>query len=617
MCGISGAVSFQRSESELERLVSGFVAGQMRRGPDHQAQISHTFNQARVVLGHNRLSIIDLSDTAHQPMWDTSNRWCVVYNGEIYNYLELRDELKNLGHEFKTQSDTEIILEAFKAWGVAGIEKFNGMFAFALLDVETQKLFLVRDRFGVKPLFYTQHNNALAFASSAKVLANTFESSANLDYVARGIHYLEYENSGNTSPYENILALPAGHFAEINLQQNISPKIHRYYHLQQKVEQLRAKHDNLSLADAIEQLDALLNSAIGLRLRADVPLAVSLSGGLDSSSIAVLAAKQHPEVVGFCYGQPSDASSEGPIVAELLQHTKLQINYIWPESTPQNIQTAFSETLEAQEAPFPSLSILAQNMVYKTAKNFGIKVLLGGQGGDEAFMGYRKFQLFQLRHLINTKQYILALQFLGSLTSMLLAELPQMGMYWQNRNRYTTNSGSNSNLVLAKSTLDLGLNNSEPWQRQASDVTDHSLPTLLRYEDRNSMYHSIESRLPFLDFRIIEFGLALPEQFKLNDGYGKWIMRQIMKSKIPASIWAAKYKRGFDVKQKWIEAGLGNMLRSTIEDSLPSVQAFLKPNTDIGAVFDNQSLQHSPTALPEAITLVWLASRKFGQLETQ
>ncbi|GAO74053.1 asparagine synthase (glutamine-hydrolyzing) [Meiothermus ruber] len=608
MCGIAGAFSTSQPMPELTKLVGKIVNSQLPRGPDHQAVVELPQPAGQLVLGHNRLSIIDLSEHSNQPLWDHSRRYCIVFNGEIYNYLELRAELQALGHRFQTQGDTEVILEAYKAWGKQAWERFIGMFAFALLDTQAGQLWLVRDRFGVKPLFYHLQHGLLAFASSTEALAQHFGLSPNLEYVSRGLFYYVYEDDSEISPYTGLHALPAGHHACVQLSQpSIEPQ--PYYDLKSRVEQKIQALRGMDEKALLEELEATLHSAVQLRLRSDVPLAVSLSGGLDSSLVAALAAQQHQRVVGFCYGHPQAPRSEGPLARELAQKAGIEVHFVWPELSKERLIQAFEKTLAAQDAPFPTLSILAQNFVYEAARNEGYKVLLGGQGGDEGFMGYRKFFLFQLRYLLAQKQYLELAGFALGLARLLSAELYKLGLFWQNRQRYF-GGPTQGNLRLPSVRLVLGTDHRQaPWLRQMLDVTRYSLPTLLRYEDRNSMGHSIESRLPFLDYRVLELGLALPVHLKLRHGYGKWALRQVAQGKIPDSIRTARYKRGFDVTQSWLAAGLGSHLQEQIQAAETVLREVLAPNLNLAQTYSPAQMQQQPHRLAEAISLVWLARK--------
>lgn len=608
MCGIAGIVT-HKTDGNAQSIIHAMVASQQSRGPDHQAITNIKTENKSLWFGHNRLSIIDLSDEANQPMWDVTGRYCIIYNGEIYNYLELREELINSGAIFNTKSDTEVILNAIVAWGLDALNRFNGPFAFALYDKAKEQLFLARDRFGKKPLYYAIINNSFYFSSTPKVIVNQLKLKPNLHYAARGLKYLVYEDDSDISPYEGLYSLQSAHYLCFDLRsEQLTPQIKKYYDLEQSVVEKQHSMTNYSERQLLDLLLETLTDALKIRLRADVPIGVSLSGGLDSTSVAALLAKEHKNIIGFSFAHPEESKSEGPLVKELAKHINIQTNYIWPSA--KEIVQALIPTLQSQQAPFPGLSIIAQYLVYQRVRECGIKVLLGGQGGDEAFMGYRKYQLFYFQQLLRQKRFLASIQFLLNLTPMFAAELGRAKLYWQQRHRYKTNTDFTMGIQLPEASvgsLSLAINN-ELWQRQMLDVTRFSLPTLLRYEDRNSLGNSVESRLPFLDYRVIELGLALPAALKLRAGYGKWPVREIMKNRIPESIRTARYKRGFDVPMmSLVQAGLGNNLRQLLQDNLGSLKDYLPANSSIDRMFSDQRIMQRSATIAEAITLLWLS----------
>lgn len=608
MCGIAGSYSAVLTD-EMSRVVHSIVQSQFARGPDHQAIEKTITEQCNLVLGHNRLSVIDLSKAANQPLWDSSQQYCIVYNGEIYNYLELRAELIVLGYQFNTVSDTEVVLNAFKQWGIDAINKFNGPFAFALFEKNNSRLWLVRDRFGVKPLYYYLKNNILYFASTSNAIATYFGLQPNLEFIARGLHYYVYEDDGDATHYQQLYALLPGHYlkAEINPHKCLTYQVSKYYDLQTNVSTLKESLSNLSMVEMLHVLADRLKQAVKLRLRSDVPVGVSLSGGLDSSTVAALVAENCTDIMGFTFGHPAARRSEGPLVRTLANKLNFSVEYIWP--TVEEMVKVFSKVLQAQDAPFASMSIVAQYMVFQQVKEKGIKVLLGGQGGDEGFMGYRKYHVFWLQQLLREKRYLEALSFSLQFLSLCTAEVRQAKHYWQQRSRYLKNKKQNIDLCLPKnSAIFLGLRkSSDIQQRQLEDITKISLPTLLRYEDRNSMSNSVESRLPFMDYNLIELGLAFPESIKLRDGYGKWAVREITRDKIPEEIRTARYKRGFDVPfSALIAAGLGKAMRAQLNGNYRSIKEFLIFPGNIDEIFSDQQFLHRPNKITEAITLLWL-----------
>jgi len=611
MCGISGIFSNVITEQH-QVLIDSILKSQFSRGPDAQAKLTMQANHSQAILGHNRLSIIDLSEQANQPMWDTTHRYCISYNGEIYNYIELREELVRLGYQFNTHSDTEVILNAFAYWGISALDRFMGPFAFALVDSQTDHIWLCRDRFGVRPLFYVILNNILYFASTTKELAKYFNVKPNLSYVAQGLKYLVYEDGSDNSAYEKIISLLPGSYlqAQLNIAGTLSFKMSKYYDLEINVANqahiLPMNNTNYML----ELIAHTLENAVSIRLRTDVPLALSLSSGLDSSSIASLVSQTHANPIGFSFGHPNYANTEGPLIEKCAKFLNINMQYVWP--TADEMIEGLYKTIEIQDAPFSSLSIVAQYLLYKKVNSCGIKVLLGGQGGDESFMGYKKFLLFWVQHLVKQKKYIAVAKNVFQLLPMLFAELSSIGIYWRHRHRYLNHKQHGSTLTLSESTS-LNLTSNNLLKRQMQDVTQFSLPTLLRYEDRNAMANSVESRLPFLDHRLVELGLALPEAFKLQKGYGKWPIREIMRDKIPNQIRLARYKRGFDISiHSLLKAGLGQSIRSTLNSNKQCINEFLKHSIKIESAFSDKQLLQRQHAMAEAITLLWLINKEIN-----
>ena len=595
-------------------MVQEMVESQYRRGPDHQGVEVVSGGRANVVVGANRLSIIDLRPEANQPMWDVEGRYCLVFNGEIYNYVELRKELAALGHSFSTRGDSEVILESFKEWGVRAAERFNGMFAFALFDRGEGCLYLFRDRFGVKPLYYFADENRLYFASTCGVIARHLRLEPNLEYVARGLRTWVYDY-GEISPYVGLKALKPAHYLKVTMSESgkLRAELNPYYRLDEQVAALIDSLARKPARELVELVADLFEDAVDIRFRADVPVGLSLSGGLDSSTIAAVAASGgHGDITGFTFGHPDDRRTEGSLARELGKRTGIEVRFINPGM--REIVDAYFKTLDAQGAPFASASGMGQYLVFEAVRAQGVKVLLGGQGGDEIFAGYRKFFVFHLRRLLRLRRIGEALAFTVSLAPLLAAEVGRTSMYWRLRHRYTRGSGVDTVLKLPEVGCEyIGYDPANPlWVRQMHDVMHVSLPTLLRYEDRNSMGNSVESRLPFLDYRLVEVALALPAAIKLRNGFGKWIVREIARGKIPEEIRAARYKRGFDVQQPdWIGQGLGTAMRGALRERLPEIKRFMEPNAKIDELFSDAQLKQRAAGFIEATTLIWLGDNSW------
>jgi asparagine synthase (glutamine-hydrolysing) len=566
MCGISGAIElkdFAKIDFSRDSFAHKSIA---RRGPDSYSFDSHDYEQYKVTLAHSRLSIIDLSAASNQPFYSQDRRYIVVFNGEIYNYIELRQELKSYGVHFETQGDTEVLLYSWIYWGQACLHKFNGMFSFAIYDSLNGELNLVRDRFGVKPLVYSfLSNGGLFFSTSSDAVASLSSNmKLDMDYLSRGYHYGIFEGIGDNTSYELVKYLEAGSIATISLQDGLKFSLNKWYDLKIEVEKKLALNVGKSYDQLMEECRYLMYDAVKVRLRSDVPVAVSLSGGVDSTIIAKIAKSISTDIEGFTFGSPSNPISEGELVELFATQNRIKVNYISIEETKDEIVTAFEETFEAQELPFFGLSIVAQNQVYKNVKKNNFKVLLGGQGGDEIFAGYRKFFIHSLKNGLKNGEISNSFNLLYSLGNMLFYESKKIGLFWGFRNRYfNQNNHGITDYITIRPTRKLemiGAASMTIIDRQVMDVLQSSIPTLLRYEDRNSMYHSIESRLPMMDYRLVEFAISLPILYKIKKGYGKWILRDIYRDQIPKEILFNKRKRGFDVSQKLMELGLQDYL---------------------------------------------------------
>ncbi|HSW71665.1 MAG TPA: asparagine synthase C-terminal domain-containing protein, partial [Gammaproteobacteria bacterium] len=298
--------------------------------------------------------------------------------------------------------------------------------------------------------------------------------------------------------------------------------------------------------------------------------------------------------------------TEGPQVAACARFLKIPIHYVWPKTA--ELIAGIDETLAVQDAPFSSLSIVAQYLLYKQVRARGIKVLLGGQGGDEALMGYRKFFLFWFRQLVAEKRYAATAKYLLQLLPAMGAELRSLPSYWKHRHRFMQGKGLQHILHLPEVALSQTVFCRDKMSsRQIQDVTQTSLPTLLRYEDRNAMGNSVESRLPFLDHQLLELGIALPAVFKLRRGYGKWPLREIMNNKLPSEIRLARYKRGFDLPLgSLLKAGLGESLRQELQEGYSRIREFLTSAEPISELFSDQHLLKRQSAIAEALSLLWL-----------
>lgn len=624
MCGIWGLVNNGAPQGDHAAALAAafrFIDG---RGPDARGSRHIACRGHGVTLAHSRLAVIELSALGAQPMADADfgggSGWSIVYNGEIYNYRELRATLQGAGQMFAGGSDTEVLLRAWSLWRLDALPKLNGMFAFAAFNEHTGELWLVRDRFGVKPLLWGRcRNGDITFGSSVAGVAELVGANIDTAYCARGVRYKAYETAQSGSPYQDVHAVPAGGWVKFQLSPGrIDVSDGRWYSLTDAVAARREAMAHIGDADLLQECRALFDSAVNLRLRSDVPVAVSLSAGLDSASIACLMVRQGQtaRTRAFSFGSPSEPASEGPGTHALADAAGIDVTYVWPRWGSQALCDVLEQTMAFQEAPFSGLSPIAQNAVFGAVRDAGVKVLLGGQGSDEIFAGYRKFIVIALREALHRRQAGEALQLMYSLGLMLAHEAGQARMYWQNLNRYQGGGAKAVGFRL----LDWEAGPHNLWgeagmslaDRQIDDIAQWSLPTLLRYEDRNSMGYGIETRLPFMDYRLVEFALALPTRLKIANGYGKWLLRRAAGGLVPDVVRLNRKKRGFDVTQNWIAQGIGASLRARIFDNATALGGTLKSGGGLkaggglDALLSDASLARDADLLDEALMLAWL-----------
>jgi asparagine synthase (glutamine-hydrolysing) len=564
MCGIAGI--FARGRADARRVFR--MANAMRhRGPDDEGYVAlggdgspRVFAGpetapgalrdwsdclpdcdpplgADLVLGARRLAILDLSPSGHQPLSSDDGRAWIVHNGEIYNYIELRDELVSLGHAFRGGSDTEVALAAYREWGLDCFERFNGMWALAIWDDAEPRLVLSRDRFGVKPLYVADRDGAFLFASEIKALLV-----AGVPAAPRAAPLAEFLSSGRIDAtgtgtcFAGIEQLAPGTSLVVPLDG--SRHVVRYYDLEAR---LRDASDAVPLA-------TLLEDAVRLRLRSDVPVGSCLSGGVDSSTIVALAQ---------AHGAPAAPLHTFTFAAEAPPHDETAFARAVADAvgaipfvtrTPPDLVDQLEAAVRDNEEPIGAGSVVAQRQVMALAHEHGLKVLLDGQGGDEVFAGYPYYVPAQLADLVLSRR-----------PDRALLEL-----------RAAAANGIGRAGWLARATLGelrrAARTRPRLRSRQLDDVRFH-LPALLHYEDRNSMSFSIETRLPFLDYRVVELGLALDGRAKLGGGWTKLALRRAFSDRLPEPVVWRRDKVQFSVpQQRW----LAGPLRELAHDLLPA-----------------------------------------------
>ena len=551
MCGIAGIVNKRDknvNESELIKMLDVIA----HRGPDGFG----TYMYNTLGLGHRRLSILDISHAGDQPMhWKDS--LSITYNGEIYNYIEIREELTTLGYEFHTNCDTEVLLAAYDCWGEKCVNKFNGMWAFAILDKNQNKLFCSRDRFGVKPFYYYQNDDQFIFASEIKQILeiepiNSVNQKILLQYLA--INMTEHSNE---TFFENVLKLRGSHNLIYDLANN-KFSIYRYYDIKQNTE-----IGNLSLQESIELFEAEFARSINWRLRSDVKVGTCLSGGLDSSYIAAISSKQYyqesnEKFIAITVGSVEKETDETKYAECVVKHLDMAWHLTIP-SAP-DFLNAFDAVIWSHEEPFSTPSVFMQNFVMKEANKAGIKVLLDGQGADEVLLGYTRYIASQLKAIPFYKIFSFLLNSKKNY-GISMIEVLKNYFYFSSFNIRRSRIKSRVN-SLKKEYLDLidfsviknlSASYNNLFELQKNEIFTTQIPQLLKWEDKNSMAFSIETRLPFLDYKLVECCLSINSNFKIVDGWSKYLLRKNMEKVLPDDITWRKKKVGFTAPvDKWL-----------------------------------------------------------------
>ncbi len=562
MCGIAGIISQDKKRFSEEDFHAALSCLQ-HRGPQGKGYWKNEDSQ--VIFGHRRLAIIDLSDAAAQPM-HFSGRYTIVHNGEIYNYIELRKELEQKGYQFHSSSDTEIILAAYDAWKKDCVKYFDGMFAFAIWDEKEKTFFAARDRMGEKPFYFYYDGNSFCFASEMKFfwrLGIPKEVNRSMLFNFLTIGYTANPGDPQESFYTGIHQLPAASFVHFNFHDK-EPVIEKYWQPEINVNQA------ITAEEAIEQFRKLFSESIRKRMRSDVAIGTSLSGGIDSSSIVALCDHMaadhysHECFTAVFKGFEKDEAAYASMVASKfgLRHHLVEIN-------DNEVATLMQKVMNAQEMPFSSASVLAQYKVYEAAKKNGVIVLLDGQGADELLGGYSKYYQWYWSELYRQKKLgasgeqksalINGIKQKFSLPRKIAALFPEFaGSLLQSKKSRQAFKDPLLNRDFAF-THKRSLYYSLPTQHDLNgilyfDSFVNGLDELLRLADRNSMAHSTEVRLPFLSHELIEFLFTLPPQFKIHQGWSKWLLRKALSEDLPAEITWRKDKVGFEPPQmKWMQ----------------------------------------------------------------
>ncbi|MBI1977198.1 MAG: asparagine synthase (glutamine-hydrolyzing) [Candidatus Omnitrophica bacterium] len=549
--------------------------------PDlHLPSINHLPwpRRTRLVFAHRRLSILDLSATGHQPMSDPQKTMWITYNGEVYNYKEIRQELENLGVRFFSGTDTEVVLEAYKMWGKDCLHKLNGMWAFALWDVRQKILFCARDRFGVKPFYYAQAGLDFFFASEIKPLLllpqvpRKVSEEAIFDYLVLSLPTREPQTF-----FKGIQSLEPGHCLTVDLNGDL--KYERWYFFPEVIGNKPYQKECAS------EFRERLSEAVRLRLRSDVRVGSCLSGGLDSSSIVSLAANYNSEPLetfSACFDE--ERYDERKFIQPVLEKTGAHPHFVFPQGN--RFWEEWPELMTAQEEPFGSTSLYAHWCVMREASSRSVHVLLNGQGGDELLAGYPRYQtnraLGQILRgdirgfplLFKDPRTLGFLMFRLSPSFFHLPFIHQIARATPFLRRDFRGKYFTRHVKYFRDRISCQRNLSESLR---SDFLTYILPALLRYEDKNSMHFSVEARLPFMDYRLVEWVFGLEEAAKVEEGVTKRILRESMKGILPEKVRLRSDKMGFATpEEKWLAMGRSAILHFFSKPSKAAVAPWIR-----------------------------------------
>jgi asparagine synthase (glutamine-hydrolysing) len=626
MCGIAGLIALSERTRVCCDTLRRVNSAQSHRGPDDEGYlllnsgsrlVAHALGEdsqvdddmatlphigrvstdyllpgADIAVAHRRLSILDTTSAGHQPMSSADGRHHLVYNGEVYNYTELREQLRAVGWQFHSESDTEVVLAACATWGTAAFRRMVGMFALAWIDLAERRVVLARDVFGIKPLHYFTDNNQLAFASEPAPLLEVPGVERRLDPHS-AYTYLRYNitDHDDRTFFDAIRQLPPAHYLSIDLKSRRIDSPVKYWSAD-RIECAESQY-----TEAVQQLRDLFLDSVRIHLRSDVPVAVMLSGGIDSSCVTMSARRSlgpDSALSAFGYIAPDPRVDESRWM-NLVKEATDGLSFHAVQPSVAELTAELDRVIRVQQAPFGSLSVFAQNCVFRAVQQQGIKVILSGQGADELLGGYAPFAAARLISIVRRGRLLAASRFYACGSQV-----------WPGRNRMKAGLGhqflqflppfvqSQIRRISGKSAVSPYMN--ERWLRDREvqlrsprdgrrgrtdnlrtalrdSLTRTGLPELLRYEDRNSMAYSVESRVPFLTAPFVEFLLSLPEHYIINDScIPKAALRDAMRGIVPDPILDRRDKVAFSAPlRQWfptLRPYFGSVIRSDTLDRL-------------------------------------------------
>ena len=565
MCGILGLYSINNINNNFDVSLNMLN----HRGPNYSSKKVFRTNHGTIILGHARLSIIDLNDNANQPMMFKNNTFSIVFNGEIYNYIELRNELISYGYEFKTNSDTEVLLASWDKWGKQCLSKLNGMFSFVIINFETNTIYCCRDAYGIKPFYYFIDDSKFMFSSEINPLINLDQSLNKLN-LSRAQNYLinsYYDNNSDTF-FQDIKSLLPGSFIEIDLNNKLKYEITKWWN------PIIKENLNISFEDAKDAIRNMFLDNVKLNMRSDVPIGAALSGGIDSSAIVCAMRYLDPklEINTFSFIENTPNLNEDKWVDIVNKFIKAKAHKIYLNSN--NLKDELDDMIISQGEPFMSTSIYAQYCIYKKVKYSNVTVTLDGQGADELLAGYDGYPISYLQSLKDQKEYFKIINFIynwskwpgrgnkQAIFRLIATFVPpflhkqafilirKTNIDWFNFSNKIDFNNTNFDFDDNQETFGRKL-----ISRLRKEQTIGGLQALLRHGDRNSMKWSIESRVPFLSTNFSELIFSLPESYLVNNqGRTKNIFREAMRGIVPDQILDRKDKIGFTTPEfNWLK----------------------------------------------------------------
>lgn len=570
MCGIAGIVG--RNPHKFSEKLTGLMG---HRGPDHTKLSELKTKSTSIQILHHRLSIIDLSEAANQPFFDESGRYALVFNGEIYNYRELREDLKKDGLHFTTESDTEVLIKILVKEGESAFKKLNGMFSIAFFDLEKDTMLIGRDPFGEKPFYYFLSDHKFIFASEIKFVLEAAEQKFKINGRVLGDYFSSHflETKEDETFFAGIRKLKPGSYAKVQLSETFFLDVKRYYN---------PSTTDKTITDPIEASELIKKSiyhSVDIRLRSDVPVGLFLSGGIDSSILAAVSSelcdKQNKQITFLSIVSDDPTTDESPFVDMVSKHLKKESIKININNNAREFWELLPKIVWHNDEPIISFASIAYYKMIEAARSRGLKVLLTGQGADEAFLGYKKFKFWHYKNMLKK----------GRLDKLALAGFFEL----KNSDLFESFSMAEASRYLPGGTSDLktkawgetllklkrtsGRNTSSLRQTQYDDLRHYSVPVLLHYEDRLSMAFGAEVRVPFLDHHIVDIGMAMDDDLKIKHGFSKYLLRKTFESMLPKDVIWRRDKKGFTIPQEtWMKTELAPDIQKMFEGNMISYE---------------------------------------------